>query len=99
MSVDMTRSFAFIFCTTDDVTSIVVQKSRCGAESFSAGLETEYRFQIGLESWGDNKVDNNRSRVDNTAPCTTASYNPRVRSVQHPRPPFAELMSQERKAI
>ena len=92
MNIDMTRSFEFTFCTIDDVTAIAVQKSRCVAESFSAGLETEYRFQIGLESWGDNKVDNNaggdnkvdnnRSRVDNKvvniAPRTTAPCNTRT---------------------
>ena len=74
MSVDMTRSFAFTFCTTGGGTAIAVQKRgsgvKNGTESFSAGPETEYRFQTGLETWGDNniggdiKVDN---KVDNNA--------------------------------
>ena len=70
MSVDMTRSLAFTFCTTDGGNAIAVQKCGSGSESFSDELETVYRFQIGLETWGDNnakgdnKVDN---KVDNNA--------------------------------
>ena len=59
MNVDMTRSLAFTFCTIDAGPAIAVQKRSCGAESFSDGLETEYRFQIDLETWGENNVDNN----------------------------------------
>ena len=78
MSVDMTRSFAFTFCTTCGGTAIAVQKRgsgvKNGTESFSAGPETECRHGIGIESWGDNKVDNNPegdikvdNKVDNNA--------------------------------
>ena len=64
MSVDMTKSYAFTFCDTDGGTTIAVEKSRYAAESFNAELETGYRSRIGLEAWGDNKVDN---KVDNNA--------------------------------
>ena len=68
MSVDTTRSFAFTFCTTDSGNTIMVKKRGSGAKSFGAGLETEYRFQIGHATCGDNKVDNNArgdNKVDN----------------------------------
>ena len=64
MNVDMTRRYAITFCHTDGVTTIAVEKSRYAAESFNAELETGYRSRIGLEAWGDNKVDN---KVDNNA--------------------------------
>ena len=64
MNVDMTRRYAITFCHTDGVTTIAVEKSRYAAESFNAELETGYRSRIGLEAWGDNKVDNN-ARGDN----------------------------------
>lgn len=64
MSIDMAKNLTYAFCTTGGGTAIAVQKSRCVAESFSVRLETEYRFRIGQETWGDNKVDNN-ARGDN----------------------------------
>ena len=64
MNVDMTRRYAITFCHTDGGTTIAVEKSRYAAESFNAELETGYRSRIGLEAWGDNKVDN---KVDNNA--------------------------------
>ena len=78
MNVDMTRSLAFTFCTIDAGPAIAVQKRSCGAESFSDGLETEYRFQIGLETWGDNNVDNNVGgdiKVDNNARSDNKAHN------------------------
>ena len=68
MNVDMTKSYAFTFYDTDGGTTIAVEKSSYAAESFNAELETEYRSRIGLEAWGDNKVDNNAwgdIKVDN----------------------------------
>ena len=68
MNVDTTKNLTCAFCTTDGGTSIAVKKRRCGAESLSDGLATEYRLRIGRETWGDNnvrgdiKVDN---KVDN----------------------------------
>ncbi len=74
MNVDMTRRYAITFCHTDGGTTIAVEKSRYAAESFNAELETGYRSRIGLEAWGDNKVDNNAwgdikvdNKVDNNA--------------------------------
>ena len=68
MNVDMPKNLTYAFCTINGGTSIAVKKRRCGAESFSDGLVTEYRLRIGRETWGDNnvrgdiKVDN---KVDN----------------------------------
>ena len=68
MSVDMSKNLTYVFCTIDGGPAIAVQKRGSGAESFSGGLDHEYRVQIGLETWGDNnargdiKVDN---KVDN----------------------------------
>ena len=68
MNVDMPTNLTYAFCTINGGTSIAVKKRRCGAESFSDGLVTEYRLRIGRETWGDNnvmgdiKVDN---KVDN----------------------------------
>ena len=72
MSVDTTKNLTYAFCTIDGGSAIAVQKRGSGVknrtESFSAGPETEYRVQIGLETWSDNnargdiKVDN---KVDN----------------------------------
>ena len=69
MSVDTTKNLTYAFCTIDGGSAIAVQKRGSGAESFSGGLDHEYRVQIGLETWGDNnargdikvdiKVDNN----------------------------------------
>jgi hypothetical protein len=64
MNVDTTKNLTCAFCTTDGGTTIAVEKSRYAAESFNAELETGYRSRIGLEAWGDNKVDN---KVDNNA--------------------------------
>ena len=64
MNVDTTKNLTCAFCTTDGGTTIAVENSRYDAESFNAELETEYRSRIGLETWGDNKVDNN-ARGDN----------------------------------
>ena len=64
MNVDMPKNLTYAFCTTDGGTTIAVEKSRYAAESFNAELETGYRSRIGLEAWGDNKVDN---KVDNNA--------------------------------
>jgi len=74
MNVDMTKNLGYAFCNSDGGPAIVVQKRGSGAESFSGGLETEYRLRIGRETWGDNntrgdnkvdiKVDN---KVDNNA--------------------------------
>jgi hypothetical protein len=74
MSVDMTKNLIYAFCTIDGGPAIVVQKRGSGVKRFGVGLETEYRFQIGPETWGDNntrgdiKVDNNARgdiKVDN----------------------------------
>ena len=68
MNVDMTKNLTYAFCNSDGGPAIAVQKRGSGAESFSGGLDHEYRVQIGLETWGDNsakgdiKVDN---KVDN----------------------------------
>ena len=74
MNVDMTRRYAITVCHTDGGTTIAGEKSRYAAESFNAELETGYRSRIGLEAWGDNKVDNNAwgdikvdNKVDNNA--------------------------------
>ena len=74
MNVDMTKNLTYASCTTNGGTAIAVKKRGSGAESFSGGLDHEYRVQIGLETWGDNnargdnevdiKVDN---KVDNNA--------------------------------
>ncbi len=94
MNVDMTRSLAFTFRTTDGGTAIAVQKRRYGSESFSDGLETEYQFRIGRETWGDNnarsdnkvdiKVDNNvwndTVKHPQTRTRTTIPYNIRTKS-------------------
>ena len=71
MNVDMTKNLTYASCTTNGGPAIVVQKRGSGAESFSGGLETEYRSRIDREAWGDNntrgdnkvdiKVDNNAS--------------------------------------
>ena len=72
MNVDMTKNLTYAFCNSYGGPAIAVQKRGSGAESFSGGLDHEYRVQIGLETWGDNnargdikvdiKVDN---KVDN----------------------------------
>jgi hypothetical protein len=68
MNVDMTKNLTYAFCNSDGGPGIAVQKRGSGAESFSGGLDHEYRVQIGLETWGDNnargdiKVNN---KVDN----------------------------------
>ena len=68
MNVDMTKNLTYAFCNSDGGPAIAVQKRGSGAESFSGGLDHEYRVQIGLETWGDNnargdiKVNN---KVDN----------------------------------
>ena len=74
MNVDMTKNLTYASCTTNGGTAIAVKKRGSGAKSLGAGLETEYRVQIDLETWGDNnargdnevdiKVDN---KVDNNA--------------------------------
>jgi len=64
MSVAMLKSLAFTFCTPDGESGIVVQKRGGGIKSLGIGLETDSRPRIGLEKWGDNKVDN---KVDNNA--------------------------------
>lgn len=92
MNVDTTKNLTCAFCTTDGGTTIAVENSRYDAESFNAELETEYRSRIGLETWGDNKVDNNvgDDTVNDTVkhpqprPRTTTPYNTRTRSIQHP---------------
>ena len=98
MNVDMTRRYAITFCHTDGGTTIAVEKSRYAAESFNAELETGYRSRIGLEAWGDNKVDNNAwgdikvdNKVDNNVGGDTVNdtvKHPQIRTrttpVQHP---------------
>ena len=98
MNVDMTNSYAFTFCDTNGGTTIAVEKSRYAVESFNVELETEYRSRIGLETWGDNKVDNNArgdikvdNKLDNNVwdgPVndTLKHPQPRIRTtlVQHP---------------
>ena len=64
MNVDMPKNLTYAFCTIDGRPAIAVQKRERSAERFNDGLEAEYRFQIGPETWGDNKVDN---KVDNNA--------------------------------
>ena len=64
MSVAMLKSLAFTFCTPDGESGIAVQKPSGGVKSLGIGLETDSRPRIGLETWGDNKVDN---KVDNNA--------------------------------
>ena len=84
MNVDMTKNLTYAFCNSYGGPAIAVQKRGSGAESFSGGLDHEYRVQIGLETWGDNnargdnkvdiKVDN---KVDNNVGDDT---------VKHPQP-------------
>ena len=64
MSVAMLKSLAFTFCTPDGESGIAVQKPSGGIKSLGIGLEPDSRPRIGLETWGDNKVDN---KVDNNA--------------------------------
>lgn len=64
MNVDMPKNLTYAFCTINGGTSIAVKKRRCGAESFSDGLVTEYRLRIGRETWGDNNVRGD-NKVDN----------------------------------
>ena len=74
MNVDMTKNLTYAFCNSDGGPAIAVQKRGSGSERFSAGLETEYWFQIGRETRGgnnargDNKVDIKvDNKVDNNA--------------------------------
>ena len=64
MSITVTESLVFKFCTTDGSIVRVMQKRGSGIESFSAGQETINRFGIGLETWGDNN-DRGDNKVDN----------------------------------
>ena len=98
MSVAMLKSLAFTFCTPDGESGIAVQKPSGGVKSLGIGLETDSRPRIGLETWGDNKVDNqvdNNSwgdiKVDNNIGCDTVNdtvkhsqTNTRATPVQNP---------------
>ena len=84
MNVDMTRRYAITFCHTDGVTTIAVEKSRYAAESFNAELETGYRSRIGLEAWGDNKVDNNVGGDTVNDTVKHPQIRTRTTPVQHP---------------
>ena len=82
MNVDMPKNLTYAFCTTDGGTTIAVEKSRYAAESFNAELETGYRSRIGLEAWGDNKVDNNVG--DDTVTRPENGAEPDQKTVQSP---------------
>ena len=64
MNIDVMKSLAFTFCTTDSWTATAVQKRGSVSKCFSHGLENEYRSQTGLETLGDNN-DRGDIKVDN----------------------------------
>ena len=64
MSIAVTESLMFEFCTTDGGIVSVMQKHGSGIEIFSTGLETINRFGIGLKTLGDNN-DRGDNKIGN----------------------------------
>ena len=65
MSIAVTESLMFKFCTTDGGIVRVMQKRGSGIEIFSAGQEPINRFGTGLETWGDNNARGDNKVGDN----------------------------------